>query len=104
MVRLRELGGFFSFDYNPDASEKDKVGRIGLIYQRVHGPLAGRMRHLRDDGHGALNYIHPDYINLIGAGVLEVAHEVEDLRAELSSLKKRVHRLENTSYMDPTYY
>ncbi len=104
VVRLRELGGFFSFDYNPDASEKDKVGRIGLIYQRVHGPLAGRMRHLRDDGHGALNYIHPDYINLIGAGVLEVAHEVEDLRAELSSLKKRVHRLENTSYMDPTYY
>lgn len=104
VIRLRELGGFFSFDYDPDASECDKTDRIGLIYQKVHGPIAMRMKHKRDDGYGALNYIHPDYINLIGAGVLEVASEAEDLRAELISLKKRVHRLENTSYIDPTYY
>lgn len=75
------------FDYLPQAGVEDRRGHVGLIYQNVSGITGERMKRLRQDGYGALNYMSPDYINLIGASVLQVGDE-------MARLKQRVKKLE----------
>ncbi len=85
---LRGLGGFFVFDYRAGAGESMRYGRVGLIFQKVRGHFAELMGLMREDGYGALNYISPDFINLIGASVLEVDGKVAELRREVAELRR----------------
>lgn len=85
---LRALGGYRVFDYLPQAGVKDSRQRVGLIYQAVSGVTGERMRKLRPDGYGALNYTCPDYINLIGASVLQVDDEIKMLKKRIEKLEK----------------
>ena len=85
---LRALGGYRVFDYLPQAGVKDSREHIGLIYQAVCGVTGERMRKLRPDGYGALNYTCPDYINLIGASVLQVDDEIKRLKKRIEKLEK----------------
>ncbi len=85
---LRGLGGFFVFDYRAGAGESMRYGRVGLIFQNVRGRFAELMGLMRKDGYGALNYISPDFINLIGASVLEVDGKVAELQREVAELRR----------------
>lgn len=85
---LRALGGYRVFDYRPQAGVRDSRQRVGLIYQAVSGMIGERMRLLRPDGYGALNYNCPDYINLIGASVLQVDDEIKRLKKRIEKLEK----------------
>ena len=92
---LRSLGGYYSFDYTDDARESEKHDRIGLIYQNViaAGRFGELMGHVAENGYGALNYIKADYINLIGASVLEVDDEVTRLKRRVNDLENKVKQL-----------
>ena len=64
-----------------------------MIFQKVRGHFAELMGLMREDGYGALNYISPDFINLIGASVLEVDGKVAELRREVAELRREVAEL-----------
>ncbi len=85
---LRGLGGYYLFDYKEGVVDFHRFNRIGLIWQNVTGHFGELMGLKRDDGYGALNYIKPDYINLIGAGVLEIDDRVRTLESEVKALKE----------------
>lgn len=92
LAMLRNLGGYYTFDYTDDAPEGEKCERIGLIFQNVasSGHLGELMSHVADNGYGALNYIKADYINLIGASVLEVDDEVMRLKSRVAELEVEI--------------
>lgn len=92
LVMLRNLGGYYTFDYTADARESEKCGRIGLIFQNVasSGHLGELMSHITDNGYGSLNYIKSDYINLIGASVLEVDDEVARLKSRVAEIEMEI--------------
>lgn len=94
---LRGLGGYYSFDYTADARESERHDRIGLIYQNViaAGRFGELMGHVAENGYGALNYIKADYINLIGASVLEVDDEVTRLKRRVCELENEVKQLKS---------
>lgn len=89
---LKALGGYYTFDYLPDAVEREHNGRIGLLYQNVGGHFGELMRLSRNDGYGALNYLKPDYINLIGAATLENADEIAVLKQRVAALEEELER------------
>lgn len=97
LAMLRNLGGYYTFDYTADAPEEEKCERIGLIFQNVasSGHLGELMSHVADNGYGALNYIKADYINLIGASVLEVDDEVMRLKGRVSELENEVKQFKS---------
>lgn len=89
---LKTLGGYYTFDYLPGAVEREHNGRIGLLYQNVGGHFADLMAFHRPDGYGALNYLKPDYINLIGAATLENAEEIARLKQRVAELEEELER------------
>lgn len=89
---LKALGGYYTFDYLPEAVEREHNGRIGLLFQNVGGHFGELMRLSRNDGYGALNYLKPDYINLIGAATLENADEIEQLKRRVAALEEELER------------
>ena len=88
--RLRALGGYSFFFYDTASSEIYTKDRIGLIAQQAQGNVALRMTKRRPDGFLSLNYLHPDYINLIGASVLQVDDELTRLRQRVAALEKEL--------------
>ena len=77
--KLLSIGDVVDYQYN-DILPRDKEIHTGLIYENVKDiiPLMCGEK----DGYGALNYISPEYINLI-AGATQ-----ENTKAILSLIKK----------------
>lgn len=87
---LRSLGGAFAFEYISEEVERDEFysgTHIGFIYQNIKSSLLSSMCIEREDGYGSLNYLHPDYLGLLGAAA--ISHE-----DRLAKLEKRVEQLE----------
>lgn len=87
---LRSLGGAFAFEYISEEVERDEFysgTHIGFIYQNIKSSLLSSMCIEREDGYGSLNYLHSDYLGLLGAAAIN--HE-----DRLAKLEKRVEQLE----------
>lgn len=87
---LRSLGGAFAFEYISEEVERDEFysgTHIGFIYQNIQSSLLSSMCIEREDGYGSLNYLHSDYLGLLGAAA--ISHE-----DRLAKLEKRVEQLE----------
>ena len=86
---LRSLGGAFAFEYISEEVERDEFysgTHIGFIYQNIKSSLLSSMCIEREDGYGSLNYLHSDYLGLLGAAA--ISHE-----DRLAKLEKRVEQL-----------
>ena len=87
---LRSLGGAFAFEYIGEEVERDEFysgTHIGFIYQNIKSSLLSSMCIEREDGYGSLNYLHSDYLGLLGAAA--ISHE-----DRLAKVEKRVEQLE----------
>lgn len=87
---LCSLGGAYTFEYIGEEVARDEFysgTHVGFIYQNVKKSLLERMCIEREDGYGSLNYLHPDYLGLLGAAAIN--HE-----DRLAKLEKRVEQLE----------
>lgn len=95
---LMSLGGVYEYEYIDSEVQKNHIyegTHYGLIYQHVKGTTLDIMCHEREDGMGALNYIHPKFISLIAGATMENISEVETLKREVRHLKAKVKQLEN---------
>lgn len=94
---LSTLGGAFLFEYIDEEVERDAFytgTHVGLIYQNVKKSQLKGMCIEREDGFGALNYFHSDYLGLLGAAAIEhedriytLEHQIEAMQKELKELK-----------------
>ena len=94
---LMSLGGIWRYEYIDSEVQKNSVydgTHFGLIYQNVKGTALDKMCHKREDGMGALNYLDANFISLIAGATMENISEVEKLKKENKSLRKRVEQLE----------
>lgn len=94
---LMSLGAVWEYEYIDSEVQKNRIyegTHYGLIYQHVKGTKLDVMCHEREDGMGALNYIHPKFISLIAGATMEAISEIEKLKRENRKLKKRVEQLE----------
>lgn len=94
---LMSLGGVWEYEYLDSEVQKNHIYKgthFGLIYQHVKGTKLDVMCHEREDGMGALNYIHPKFISLIAGATMENISEVEKLKREIRHLKNKVKQLE----------
>lgn len=95
---LMSLGGVWEYEYVDSEVQKNHIyegTHYGLIYQHVKGTTLDVMCHEREDGMGALNYIHPKFISLIAGATMENISEVEKLKREIRHLKSKVKQLES---------
>lgn len=95
---LKSLGGVYMFDYIDSEVQRNGIYKgthFGLIYQNVRGTALDAMCHVREDGMGALNYIHPSFISLIAGATIENISEVEKLKRKIRHLEAKVKQLEN---------
>lgn len=95
---LMSLGGVYEYEYIDSEVQKNHIyegTHYGLIYQHVKGTKLDVMCHKREDGMGALNYLHPKFISLIAGATMENISEVETLKREVRHLKAKVKQLEN---------
>jgi hypothetical protein len=95
---LMSLGGVYEYEYIDREVQKNPIyegTHYGLIYQHVKGTKLDVMCHEREDGMGALNYIHPKFISLIAGATMDNITEVETLKREIRHLKQKVKQLEN---------
>lgn len=95
---LMSLGGVYEYEYIDSEVQKNHIyegTHYGLIYQHVKGTKLDVMCHEREDGMGALNYIHPKFISLIAGATMENISEVEKLKREIRHLKTKVKQLES---------
>lgn len=97
--KLLDLGDVVDFYYNDTAINRntgavDRERHIGLIYQNAVKLNLVNFCHTDDDGFGNINYIAPDYINLIaGACQLNILG-LRALAKRTESIEQRVARLE----------
>ena len=94
---LMSLGGVWQYEYIDSEVQKNSVyngTHFGLIYQNVKGKSLDKMCHKREDGMGALNYVDADFISIIAGATMENISEVEKLKKENKTLRKRVEQLE----------
>lgn len=94
---LMSLGGVYEYEYIDSEVRKNHIyegTHYGLIYQNVKGTTLDVMCHEREDGMGALNYIHQKFISLIAGATMENISEVETLKREVRTLKAKVKQLE----------
>lgn len=94
---LLSLGEVTTFDYNELAHsvrENTPDSGIGLLWQDVIKVLPQMDARLEGEEYGSLNYLHPDYINLIAATAQENAKKVEQLERENKELKTRLAKIE----------
>jgi hypothetical protein len=95
---LMSLGGVWEYEYIDSEVAKNHIyegTHYGLIYQHVKGTTLDVMCHEREDGMGALNYIHPKFISLIAGATMENISEVEKLKRKIRTLEAKVKQLEN---------
>ena len=95
---LMNLGGVWEYEYIDSEVESNHIyegTHYGLIYQNVKGTALDAMCHEREDGMGALNYIHPKFISLIAGATMENISEVEKLKRKIRHLEQKVKQLEN---------
>lgn len=95
---LMSLGGVWEYEYVDSEVQKNHIyegTHYGLIYQNVKGTKLDVMCHEREDGMGALNYIHPKFISLIAGATMENISEVEKLKRKIRHLEQKVKQLEN---------
>lgn len=95
--RLLAMGRVCDFRYTEKARKRNKGGvdgeaHTGLIYQKVKEVLPS-MAYKTEDGHGALNYLSPDYINTIAGATQETARLVKALIGDIERLKKELSEL-----------
>lgn len=97
--KLLDLGDVVDFYYNDTAINRntgavDRERHIGLIYQNAVKLNLVNFCHQDNDGFGSINYIAPDYINLIaGACQLNILG-LRALAKRTESIEQRVARLE----------
>jgi hypothetical protein len=94
---LMSLGGIYEYEYIDSEVQKNHIyegTHYGLIYQHVKGTTLDVMCHEREDGMGALNYIHPKFISLIAGATMENISEVEKLKRKIRTLEAKVKQLE----------
>lgn len=97
--KLLDLGDVVDFYYNDTAINRntgaiDRERHIGLIYQNAVKLNLVNFCHQDNDGFGSINYIAPDYINLIaGACQLNILG-LRTLAKRTESIEQRVTRLE----------
>lgn len=79
---LESMGGVYEYEYTAEEVEKNPHNagtHRGFIYQNVAKSQMADMAIKREDGYGALNYLHPDYLALLAAANLELMKRVETL-------------------------
>ena len=94
---LMSLGGVWEYEYVDSEVQKNHIyegTHYGLIYQYVKGTALDVMCHEREDGMGALNYLHPKFISLIAGATMENISEVEKLKRKIRHLEQKVKQLE----------
>ena len=94
---LMSLRGVYEYEYIDSEVQKNSIyegTHYGLIYQHVKGTALDVMCHEREDGMGALNYIHPKFISLIAGATMENISEVEKLKRKIRHLEQKVKQLE----------
>ena len=95
---LMSLGAVWEYEYIDSEVQKNHIyegTHYGLIYQHVKGTKLDVMCHEREDGMGALNYIHPKFISLIAGATMENISEVQKLKHKIRTLEAKVKQLEN---------
>jgi len=92
------LGAIMRFRY-----KKNRKEAIGPVYQDVVQVLPQMDARQEGDTYGSLNYLHPDYINLIAAScqqtirkVETISEKVDRLEKENSELKQKVEQLKKS--------
>ena len=85
--RLMGLGDVSEFRYK----DGDGATHIGLMWQDVREKMPA-MSH-EHDGHGALNYLAPDYINLIAAAAQENTRRIRDLEERTARLERMLSEM-----------
>lgn len=91
---LRSLGGAFAFEYISEEVERDEFysgTHIGFIYQNIKSSLLSSMCIEREDGYGSLNYLHPDYLGLLGAAAISHEDEIKILKRRIAKLEKMLN-------------
>ena len=94
---LMSLGGVFEYEYIASEVQNNHIyegTHYGLIYQNVVGTPLASMCNIREDGYGALNYVHPKFISLIAGATMDNISEIEKLKKANRELKKKVEQLE----------
>ena len=84
---LASMGGVYEYEYTAEEVERNPslVGtHHGFIYQNVAKSQMADMAIKREDGYGALNYLHPSYLALLAAANLELMKRVEALEKKLN--------------------
>lgn len=84
---LASMGGVYEYKYTAEEVEKNPHNagtHYGFIYQNVAKSQMADMAIEREDGYGALNYLHPDYLALLAAANLELMKRVEALEKKLN--------------------
>lgn len=83
---LSSMGGVFEYEYAPEEVERDPLlggTHHGFIFQRVAKSHLPEMCLERKDGFGGLNYLHPDYLALLGGAIIELCQRLEVVERRL---------------------
>lgn len=95
---LRSLGGVFEFEYIDEEVARDKYYKgthLGFIYQNVKGSRLTGLCIERENGFGALNLLHSDYLALLGAAATEHEDRIHTLERQIKALKKELKQLKS---------
>ena len=95
---LRSLGGVFEFEYIDEEVARDKYyegTHLGFIYQNVKGSRLTGMCIERENGFGALNLLHSDYLALLGAAAIEHEDRIHTLERQIKALQKELKQLKS---------
>ncbi len=95
---LSTLGGAFLFEYIDEEVERDVFyagTHVGLIYQNVKKSQLKGMCIEREDGFGALNYFHSDYLGLLGAAAIEHEDRIHTLECQIKALQTELKQLKS---------
>lgn len=83
---LSSMGGVFEYEYTPEEVERDPLlggTHHGFIFQRVAKSHLPEMCLERKDGFGGLNYLHPDYLALLGGAIIELCQRLKVVERRL---------------------
>lgn len=95
---LRSLGGVFEFEYIDEEVARDKYYKgthLGFIYQNVKDSRLTGMCIERENGFGALNLLHSDYLALLGAAAIEHEDRIHTLERQIKALQKELKQLKS---------
>lgn len=95
---LETLGGAFVFEYIDEEVERDAFyagTHVGFIYQNIKESRLKGMCIEREDGFGALNYFHSDYLGLLGAAAVEHEDRIQEVERQIKALQKELKQLKS---------